>query len=269
MEELSIVYMLSKIMLISLISSMIVGMFHKKDGNLYLAPLLLAAIPGALQAVGGLLQKNQANNLKKSDYVPRELLMNRDLASLQAYSRRAPGAALAEEQTRRTQANQIAAAQRMFGGDANKVAAVASAATAGAQDSNARIQAQGQQFSENAFGRLSNANNAIAQQDRINQEQYLQTKNALDNAGNTNIFSGVSNLATAGLLAKVGGKGGDLASSLLGAGVSGLSPLLGSGDAAQPVQDTEAKTYVGGVNRRLKTNLGPSFKGVKVKLRSR
>ena len=294
MEELSIVYMLSKIMLISLISSMIVGMFHKKDGNLYLAPLLLAAIPGALQAVGGLLQKNQANNLKKSDYVPRELLMNRDLASLQAYSRRAPGAALAEEQTRRTQANQIAAAQRMFGGDANKVAAVASAATAGAQDSNARIQAQGQQFSENAFGRLSNANNAIAQQDRINQEQYLQTKNALDNAGNTNIFSGISNLATAGLLAKAG-KGDKVSQFLTGTQPlsDALSSVVGNGDAAMPIQDNKAGSYkpnpwLGGTTSPLfvkgkkqpftatksplnpwlgGTTSSPSFKGLKIRKR--
>lgn len=165
------------------------------------APLLLAAIPALAQTVGGLLQKNQANNLKKSNYVPPELMMNKDLAAQQAYSRRAPGAALAEEQNRRLQANQLAAAQRSFGGDANKMAAVASASTAQATDANARIAAQGQQFSENAFGRLSNANTALAQNDRQNQVEYLQTRNALDQAGNTNIFSGLSNFATAGLLA--------------------------------------------------------------------
>ncbi|MFO0447637.1 MAG: hypothetical protein ACK52I_02915 [Pseudomonadota bacterium] len=260
MEEIII----SQYVFLAIISSLIVGTFKKPDGRFYFAPLLLAAIPAALQTGAGILQKVQANNLKKSNYVPPELLMNKDLASQQAFSRRAPGAAQAEEQNRRATANQISAAMRMYGGDANKIGAVASAATAGAQDANARIQAQGQQFSENAFGRLSNANNAIAQQDRINQEQYLQTKNALDNAGNTNIFSGVSNLATAGLLAKAG-KGDKVAEFLTGTG----SALTGAGDAAMPLQDTEATSYVGGINRRTKTNLGSSFKGAKVRLRTR
>lgn len=215
MEEIII----SQHLFLAVLSALVVGLFHKRNGYLNFAPLLLAAIPAALQAGAGVAQKIQANNLKKSNYVPPELLMNRDLASQQAYSRRAPGAAQAEEQNRRAQANQISAAMRMYGGDASKIGAVASAATAGAQDANARIQAQGQQFSENAFGRLSNANNAIAQQDRINQEQYLQTKNALDNAGNTNIFGGVSNLATAGLLAK-GAKGDKTAQFLTGTGAA-------------------------------------------------
>lgn len=189
---------LANILFWNLALSLLIG---RNKGHINFLPLLLAGIPALGQTIGGILQKNQANNLKKSTYVPPELMMNRDLAAQQAYSRRAPGTAQAEEQNRRLQANQIAGAQRSFGGDANKMAAVASASTAQATDANARIAAQGQQFSENAFGRLSNANTALAQNDRQNQDEYVQTKNALDNAGNTNIFSGVSNMASAGLLA--------------------------------------------------------------------
>lgn len=199
-----------------LIGSIIVGFFLRKvKGLFFIAPLLIAGIPAAAQLIGGLLQKNKANNLKKSNYVPPQLLMNKDLAAQQAYSRRAPGSAFAEEQNRRGQANQIASAQRSFGGDANKIAAVTAGAMAQTQDANSRIAAQGQQFSENAFGRLSNANTALAANDRQNQSDYLQTKNALDNAGNTNIFGGISNLATAGLLAKAD-KGSTFAKSALG-----------------------------------------------------
>lgn len=168
--------------------------------------LSLAAAPALFQIGSGIAQKVTANKLKKSNYVPPELLMNKDLALQQAYSRRAPGAAFAEQQTRRLQSNQISAAQRMFGGDANKIAAVTAGATQQADDANARIATEGQRFSENAFGRVSNANQQLAQNDRINQNQYIQTKAALNNAGNTNLFSGVSNLASAGLVAR-GAKG--------------------------------------------------------------
>lgn len=166
----------------------------------------LAGAAGLFQLGSGIAQKIKANNVKKSNYVPPELLMNKDLAQQQAFSRRSPGAAFAEEQNRRLASNQIAGAQRMFGGDANKIAAISAGATQGAQDANSRIAQQGQQFSEGAYGRLSNANLALANNDRQNQNQYVQTKAALNNAGNTNLFSGVSNLASAGLVAR-GAKG--------------------------------------------------------------
>ncbi len=246
--------------------SIVASLLSKRtNGYLLLGPLAIAAIPALAQTIGGFFQKNEANNLKKSNYIPPELLMNRDLAKQQAYSRRAPGAAQSEERIRRNQANQIAGAQRMFGGDANKIAAVAAGSTAQANDASAQVQAQGDQFSENAFGRLSNANNAIAQNDRQNQAEYLQTKNALDNAGNTNLFSGINNLATAGLLSKAAG------------GNTTAKFLTGTQDQAQedPVTtDSEPKFpilngYQSGFNRRIKTDLGPSFKGSVPRIRIR
>ncbi len=159
----------------------------------------LAAAQGIYQGIKGIRQKRQAKKLKESTFIPEELLMNRDLAMQQAYSRRAPGQGQAEENNRRAMANQIASAQRSFGGDANKMAAVSSAATAQNIDANARTQAMGQQFSENAFGRLSNANMGIAQQKRQNRSEYIQTKNALQASGDQNIFSGIGNIASAGI----------------------------------------------------------------------
>lgn len=165
-----------------------------------LVPLLATAVPAAFKFFKGIKQKKDAKNLKESKFVPPELLMNRDLASQQAYSRRAPGAAFAEEQVRRGAANQVGNAMRMFGGDANKIAAVASAANAQANDANARIQAQGQAFSEGAFNRMAGANVGIAQQKSQNRNEYNQTKAALLDAGNQNIFGGVSDLASSAIL---------------------------------------------------------------------
>jgi len=157
--------------------------------------LALAAGQGIYQGIKGIRQKRQAKKLKESNWIPEELLMNRDLAKQQAYSRRAPGQAQAEENVRRTQANTIAAAQRSAGGDANKIAAIASGAAGQANDANARLAAQGAQFSENAIGRLSNANTAIAGQKRQNRAEYLDTKAALDASGDQNIFNSIGNIA--------------------------------------------------------------------------
>lgn len=210
----------------------------------------LASAAGLFQLGSGIAQKIKANNLTKSNYVPPQLLMNKDLAQQQAFSRRSPGAAFAEEQNRRLQANQINGAQRMFGGDANKIAAVTAGATQQAQDANSRIAQQGQQFSENAYGRLSNANNALAQNDRQNQNQYVQTKASLNNAGNTNLFSGVSNIASAGLVA-LGAKGNVAAKDQINA----QYPTMDDSDPSQYNQNLKRiKLRIGG-NGKYNQNL--------------
>lgn len=161
--------------------------------------LALAAGQGIYQGVKGLAQKRQARKLKESTWVPQELLMNRDLAMQQAYSRRAPGQGVAEENVRRNLSNRIAAGQRSAGGDANKMAAIASGAVGQANDATARIAEGGARFSENAFGRISNANTAIAGQKRQNRAEYIETKNALDASGDQNIFNSIGNIASAGI----------------------------------------------------------------------
>lgn len=163
------------------------------------AALALAAGQGIYQGVKGLVQKRQAKKLKESTWIPEELLMNRDLAQQQAYSRRAPGQANAEENVRRMTANRIAAGQRSAGGDANKMAAIASGAVGQANDATARIAEGGARFSENAFGRISNANTAIAGQKRQNRAEYLDTKAALDASGDQNIFNSIGNISSAGI----------------------------------------------------------------------
>lgn len=181
---------------------------YRSEGRLTILPLLLAAAPAVYQLGKGLLQKRQAKKLKESTFVPKELTMNRDLATQQAYSRRAPGQAVAEENVRRATANQISAGQRLAGGNINKSAAITSAATAQADDANRSIAAQGQSFSEGAFNRLGNANNAIAGQKRANRDAYTSAKAALLGASDQNIFNSVNNLSTAGLIGAEGAGSG-------------------------------------------------------------
>jgi len=212
----------------------------------------LAAAQGIYQGIKGLRQKRQAKKLKESTYIPEELLMNRDLAQQQAYSRRAPGQGQAEENNRRAMANRIANAQKSFGGDANKMAAITSAATAQNIDANAKTQAMGQQFSENAFGRLSNANMGIAEQKRQNRSEYVQTKNALQASGDQNIFSGIGNIASAGLAGIESG-----AFDGIGSETRGIAKALGGklGKAVKSgARKALAKTQRGGWNDYLMMN---------------
>lgn len=162
-------------------------------------PLAASLLPAAYQIGQGFYQKNQAKKLKESTFVPPELLMNRDLAAQQGYSRRAPGQAFAEEGVRRNTATVISAANRNFGGDVNKSAAVAAAAGAQANDDLRRIAADGARFSERAFDRVADANVRIAGEKRRNRDEFNTAKAALIEAGNQNMFSGLSNVASAGL----------------------------------------------------------------------
>ncbi len=170
-------------------------------------PLITAAASAAYQGGKGLSQRRAAKKLKESKFVPKELLMNKDLAMEQAYSRRAPGQSQAEENIRRNSANAISAASRMYGGDANKVAAVAAAVNGQANDANRGLAANGAQFSEQAFNRLSGANNAIASQKRQNNDEFNQAKAALIASGDQNIYNSINNLSTLGLSAMSQGTG--------------------------------------------------------------
>lgn len=176
------------------------------------AGLLLAStlLPAAFQGVQAGIQRHRAKKLKESTYVPAELTANRDLAAQQAFSRRAPGQGFAEEQNRRNLATTIAAGARS--GDVNKAAAITSSAVGQAYDANARLQAQGQQFSENAFARMAQANNMIAGQKRQNRNEYTQTKSELIAASDQNMFNALSGIGSAGvafgLNGGLGGRGG-------------------------------------------------------------
>lgn len=151
----------------------------------------MGSFGSTFQFIKGIEQYNDAYDLKEAKVSP-ELYMNRDAATQQAHSRRSPGSAYAEEMIRRNQSNQIGAALRMYGGDANKVAAISSSAGAQANDATARLQAQGQAFSEDAFKRLYMANTSVAQEKRRNREEYLKAKANLLQASDQNISGAIS-----------------------------------------------------------------------------
>lgn len=186
-----------------------------KDVIITIVPLLLAAAPAAFQAYKGFRQRYLAKKLKESTFVPSELRENQNLAKQQAFSRRAPGTARAEENIRKNLATTLGSQSRMFGGDAGKMVSLSSGASARADNAVQGVQAQGQAFSENAFGRLGAANNAVAGQKRQNRDEYNRTKAQLLGASDQNLFNSVSNLSSAAITAynagDIGKGGGPIA----------------------------------------------------------
>lgn len=174
-------------------------------------PLSALALAGPVfSAIKGIGQKSKANKLKQSDfdYMPPGLLENKALDQQQAYSRQAPGTALAAQQAQRAQANTIAAGQRMYGGDTNKMGAVVSQAQGAADNANAQNAVRGQQFSENAFGRLRSDNSAIGAQQRQNYNDYWDAKSKLLYASDQNIGNAINNASVLGQSAIGGGRAG-------------------------------------------------------------
>jgi hypothetical protein len=148
-------YVLASAML-SMLFSLIFRCFIPRNtlGFLQFIPLIVAGVSAGAKAIKASQQRREARKLKESTYMPPELAMNRDLAQLQAYSRRAPGQAKAEENIRRAQANTLSAIERSAGGSADKVAAGAIGSQLAAQEGIDQANVRGQQFSENAFGRI-------------------------------------------------------------------------------------------------------------------
>jgi hypothetical protein len=168
-------------------------------------PLLIAGGSALASAVGKGIkagqQRRRARRLKEDTYIPPELQMNRTLAQMQAFSRRAPGQTKAEENIRRAQANTLSAVQRTSGGDASRMAAASVACQGQATDALDQVNARGQQFSEGAFGRMYGANQAIGAQKRRNRDQFNQTKAELIAASDQNYMNALSDLSNGAMAA--------------------------------------------------------------------
>lgn len=166
-----------------------------------MSAILLAStlLPAAFQAAQGFIQRGRAKKLKESTYIPAELQENKALAQQQAFSRRAPGQGRSEELVRRNLSTAIAANNRSAGGDVNKSAALNASAVARADDAVGGLQAQGAQFSENAFARMAQANLGIAGQKRQNRDDYTRTKSDLIAASDQNFFNALSGIGSAGV----------------------------------------------------------------------
>lgn len=178
-----------------------------------LIPLIAAGVAAGAKAIKAGQQRRKARKLRESKFVPPELMMNKDLAELQAYSRTAPGTAKAEENIRRGQANALSRVMRTSGGDTGKIAAASVASQQAAQDAYDRLQTRGQEFSENAFGRLANANLGLAGQKIRNRDQFNQARNALVRASDQNYMNAFDTLmsgamASASMYGGGGGAGG-------------------------------------------------------------
>lgn len=180
--------------------------FHRKlRGVTFIAPALIAggaALGSAIaKGIKAGQQRRRARRLKEDTFVPQELYLNRDLAQMQAFSRRSPGQAKAEENVRRAQANTLSTIQRTSGGDAARIAEASVASQGAATDALDRIEMRGQEFAEGAFGRLYRANQAIGAQKRHNRDEFNRTKAELIAASDQNYMNAFNDVLEGGMAA--------------------------------------------------------------------
>ena len=183
------------------------GMLYHRQlrGATFIVPAVIAGGVALASAIGKGVkareQRRRARRLQEDKYVPEELTMNRDLAQMQAFSKRAPGQAKAEENIRRSQANTLSAIQRTSGGDAARIAEASVASQGAATDALDRVNTRGQEFAEGAFGRMYGANQAIGAQKRRNRDQFNQTKAELIAASDQNYMNAFNDVLNGGLAA--------------------------------------------------------------------
>jgi hypothetical protein len=194
-------------------------------------PLIASAVSGGAKALKAADQRREARRLKESTFTPEELLLNKDLAQMQAFSKRSPGQAKAEELIRRGQANSLNAIKRAAGGDVNKITAGSIASQGAMQDAADRIQVRDNEFSQGAFNRLAGANSALAANKRHNRSEFNSAKIALLAASDQNYmnaFNDILNGAMASSSMKTGwgGYGGGGSGS---PGSRGTGTVSGSG----------------------------------------
>lgn len=176
------------------------------NANLY--PLIAAAASAAAKSGVAASQRRSAKKLKESKWIPEELMMNKDLAQLQAYSREAPGKAKAEENIRRSQANTLSAIQKTAGGDTGKIAAASVASQQAATDALDQVNVRGQQFSENALNNVRTSNVQIAQQKMRNRDEFNRAKTDLLAASDENYMRAFNDILD-GAMASAYMGGGD------------------------------------------------------------
>lgn len=185
-----------------------------------LIPLIAAAVQAGAQGIKSHNQRQRARNLKPSRYIPEELVMNKDLAQLQANSGQFPGQAKAEENVRRSQANALSAVSRSAGGDTGKIAAGSVASQTAAQNAFDRLNGQGKEFSQNALLRLTGANRDVAGQRLSNKNAYDHAKISLLQASDQNYMNAFNSLMSGAMasasMSNGGGGGGGGASTYYG-----------------------------------------------------
>lgn len=160
-------------------------------------PLLLASMGlGLGEAIFGAKQRADASSLKPSTYIPPSEIKNRTSAEVQANATMYPGQSADKAAIDRNTANTLGYLRRNSKSSADILNAGGAALTQGNNAVN-EMSKRFAQFKNDSLNRLMNVNSRIAGYENQNEQQYLGTKRSLIDAGNKNIFGGLSNAGTA------------------------------------------------------------------------
>lgn len=165
----------------------------------FLAPLLLAAAPALAKGALGLIQGEQANNLKQEDYTPPAFTEALNMGK-QAAAAQMPG--LNQEAGRINQGFASTAANAVrAGGNSSSVLGTLLAADSNRNQALANLAVRGDQYRQQGQQRLIQLNQQQAGYQLQNKQNFDRTKSALTEAKYRNLFGAVEGAASAGVYA--------------------------------------------------------------------
>lgn len=160
-----------------------------------LAGLAMSAVPAIFKGIKGIQQKKEAKNLKKNDFIPGALNQGIDRATVAANSNTLPGQARIEENIRQSNAGVIDAAGS---GSFSDKLAVASAVDKQAGQTFEDLGVKAAENKQNNERMLQNLLTRKGDYQYQNEVDFQNRKQQLAQAGDQNLFGGLSDIASVG-----------------------------------------------------------------------
>jgi hypothetical protein len=155
----------------------------------------ISALPGLFKAGNGISQLNKANKVTLQNTVPSAFMENLGMLRQDAATGTMPGFGMYANQLAQNQAATTAAIGRVASSPSAALSALGGA-DARRQQGMAGLNAQGQQYQQQARRALGTGLLQLGQYQKADQDTYSRTKAGFRQAGNVNLFGGISDLAT-------------------------------------------------------------------------
>lgn len=177
-------------------------------------PALLALLPSLFQMGQSYSQKQKADNLKPSNYVPPSVQSAVDMATQSAASSTAPGYGNQLQKIKTVGANSISRAKQVAG-DANQLQSAVQQVDARERDNTRDLGNRNQEFQFQNRGQLMKWLGIRGASEQRSTDAFNATKSALIGASQQNLYNGISGAAAVGIKA-VGSTDGSTSGSLVG-----------------------------------------------------
>lgn len=163
-------------------------------------PALLALLPSLFQMGQSYAQKQKADNLKNSNYVPPSVQSGVDIATQGAAASTSPGYANQLQKVKTVGANSISKAKQVAG-DPNQLQSAVQQVDARERDNTRDLSNRNQEFQFQNRGQLMKWLGIRGASEQRSTDAYNATKSALIGASQQNMYNGITGAAAVGIKA--------------------------------------------------------------------